>query len=463
MADENDNYNPLTELGRSGLEYYSGYVRTEDLPALSGHRWRKVCKTMQNDTVIGAMLFALDSLIRQVDFTFVAGDDSPQAADYKDFFESALFKDMGRPWKDTLSEISTFLPWGFACNEIIYKRRRGMNPGTYKRADGTVKQLPTSYFDDGRIGWDSWPLRGQDTVEKWDFDEFGNAEAMWQLSPPDWKWIRIPMEKLLHFRTTLKKNNPEGESVLRRAYDAYFFRSNFQRFEGIGVERDLNGLPVMKIPAEILTATAGSDKYAILQAYQKLVTNVRKDEQMGLLLPSDRDAQGHPLYEFTLASTGSTRAVDMDAKIERLDQRILMSVLMQFLLLGHQGVGSLALASSQTEIGMIALGSFLDIICDTINRQAVPRLAELNAFQMDLLPQLHHGDVETQDLTALADYVQKLAGVGALVFPTADGQVEDYLKRQASIPVSEHQEQQAQPQKQDAAQAEPNTGGDDAA
>ena len=96
MAEETeDEFEVLSQLGRSGLPFYAGYVQAETLAALSGHRWRKVCKEMQNDAVIGAILFALEHLIRQVDFQFTAADDSPQAAEYRDFYQGCL-DDMAR-------------------------------------------------------------------------------------------------------------------------------------------------------------------------------------------------------------------------------------------------------------------------------------------------------------------------------------------------------------------------------
>ena len=450
MADqENDDYNPASELGRSGLPFYAGYVQAETLLPLVGHRKRKVYQEMYSDTTLGAMRFGLEHLMRQVKFTFVAADDSPKALEYRDFYEAALFQDMKRTWRDTLAEISTFLWWGFAPLELVYKRRMGMNPGSFIDEAGIKRQRPQSKFSEGLWGWDYWPLRGQATIEKWDFDIHGDATKMWQLSPPDWKWIDIPMEFILNFRTTLTNNNPEGESLFRNAYISWFYRTNYQRFEGIGVERYLAGYPMFRIPAEIINAARGSSQYKVLQNFQKIVTNIRRDEQMGLLIPSDRDANGNALYEFSFINAGSATTMDMEPKIQRLDQRMLMSVMMDFLLLGHQKVGSFALADSKTELFITALGSFLDTICDVINRCAVPRLGDLNAFQPELLPQLHHGDIETQDLGVLGDYVAKLTSAGALVFPTEDGQLEDHLKRQASFPVSEHQDQQDKPEKKE--------------
>lgn len=434
---QNDEPSPLAQLGRSGLPFYAGYVQAETLTALSGHRWRKVCKEMQTDAVVGAMLYALEHLIRQVDFSFVPADDSPQALELKDFYHHALFSDMQRTWRDTLSEIATFLGWGFAPLELVYKQRRGLTPGTTPGTNGKPQPLPRSKFNDGKYGWHYWPLRGQDTVEKWDFTDYGEVEAMWQLSPPDWQWIRIPSQKMLLFRTTVKSNNPEGKSIIRNAWNSWFYRTNYQRFEGIGVERDLAGVPLFRLPAAIINAQVGTSDYQVLQNYIRVGTNIRRDEQVCIIMPSDCDEGGNRLYDFELTGTGSTRNVDMESKIQRLDQRILMTTMMDFLLLGHQKVGSFALADSKTELFITALGSLLDAICEVITRDAVPRLAELNQFNLELLPTLHHGDVETQDLGILGDYLSKLTEMGALAFPTASGEIESHLVRQAGLPVSE--------------------------
>lgn len=43
-----------------------------------------------------------------------------------------------------------------------------------------------------------------------------------------------------------------------------------------------------------------------------------------------------------------------------------------FLLLGHQQVGSFALSSDKTHLFSMALGAYLDIICEVFNSQGIP-------------------------------------------------------------------------------------------
>ena len=55
------------EYGRKGLKQYAGVMMEEFLPQLQGQRGIEAYKEMEsNDDVIGAILFAIKMLIRQV-------------------------------------------------------------------------------------------------------------------------------------------------------------------------------------------------------------------------------------------------------------------------------------------------------------------------------------------------------------------------------------------------------------
>ena len=71
-------------------------------------------------------------------------------------------------------------------------------------------------------------------------------------------------------------------------------------------------------------------------------------------------------------STGGRRQFDTNAIIERYDTRMAMTVLADFIFLGHQSVGSFALSSDKTELFSMAIGAYLDIIiCEVlITRQS---------------------------------------------------------------------------------------------
>lgn len=154
--------------------------------------------------------------------------------------------------------------------------------------------------------------------------------------------------------------------------------------------------------------------------------SVRRDEREGIVLGNG--------WQFTLTSTGGRRQFDTNQIIERYDTRMAMTVLADFVLLGHQNVGSFALSSDKTELFSVALGAFLDLICEVFNKQAIPRLIDLNGAHFAGItgyPALIHGDIETQDLSKLGEFVSRMVGIGAI---TPDEHMEDYLRMAASLP-----------------------------
>ena len=248
---------------------------------------------------------------------------------------------------------------------------------------------------------------------------------------------------------------PTHNSLLRRAYSPWYYKSNIQRIEAIGIERDLAGLPVVKVPGELFESPAMS---AQLQVYKDLVTNLRADEQSGVVIPSDYDpASGKPMYELSLLSTGGARQTQTDPVIARYDQRIASSMLADFILLGQEKVGSYALSHDKTTMFNQALGTFLDQIAAVVNRFAIPRLLRLNGLDVSKgTPELKHGDVTSPDLAALGTFLQALANAGMNVAGMADGK---WLLEQAGVPTLQtfsgpDQPDTAPPHEQQAAKAQ---------
>src|SRR5690606_31232755 len=109
------------------------------------------------------------------------------------------------------------------------------------------------------------------------------VRGWWQVSPPNNKRVYLPMEKGLLFRTKLARNNPEGSSVLRTAYEAWYYRQNLRQIEGIGIERHLVGIPVIYAPVDLFSPNASAEEKAVLERLHQIVTNLRVDEQAGIV------------------------------------------------------------------------------------------------------------------------------------------------------------------------------------
>ena len=394
-------YNNFEEYGRLGQKRYGGIFFEEFLTQLRGQKGIQVYREMaDNDSVVGAILFAIEMLIRHVTW-----DVEPQGKSAKDKEASQFIRecmdDMEVSWQDNLADILSFLTYGWSFHEICYKRRLGRNKDKAK----------DSRYNDGLIAWRKLPIRSQDTLFEWLYDEEGELVGMRQQAPPDYAIRDIPLEKALLFRTKINKGEPEGRSILRTCYKDYYYKKRFQEIEGIGVERDLAGFPVMTAP-EGFDIYDSSDPSAMQMLFnaQAIVQNVRRDEQEGMVLPFG--------WKFELLGGGSKRQFDVGAIIDRYDKRITMSVMADFLMLGQDGSGSLALSTNKTTLFTNAIGTFLDIICGVFNTSAIPKLIDLNGDHFKGVtdyPKMVHGDVAREDIEQFMALLEKGVGMGVIV------------------------------------------------
>lgn len=421
MADKTD----LGELGTTGLRRSGGFINEEFLPSLRGRRGSLVWREMQdNDPVVGSILFAIDKVVTRLEWRVEAQEDGDE--DVAEFVDSCIH-DMSESWNSTLSGMLSFLVFGWSFHEIVYKKRDGQSKDSSKR----------SKFSDGKIGWRKFAIRAQETLNDWMVDpDSGGIIGMRQMDPSGFGLNEIPMEKGLLFRTTTQKGNPEGRSLLRNAYRPWYFKKRIEEIEAIGIERDLAGLPVAYVPPEYLSSNANADQVAVLGAVQDIVRNVKRNEQEGVVFPVVYDDAGHKMFELTLLSTGGQRQFDTDKVITRYDSRIAMSVLADFILLGHDRVGSFALGSSKIDLWTMSVDAIAKSIAEVINQHAIPRLLRLNGMDDANPPLLSFGEVAHVDLQELGDFVQKLTAAGIL---TPDAKLEEYLRQSAGLPHAEHE------------------------
>jgi hypothetical protein len=410
-------------MGRTGLRSSGGQIFEETLPQLQGKRGYDVYRDMLlNDATCGTVINLIDKVIRGVGWRADRASDHPNDRAAADFLEECLH-DLTSSFTDQVSEIMTMLPYGFSLFEICLKRRAG---------DADDPSMASRYKD-GRIGWRAFPIRSQDTIQRWLTNSIGDIVAVEQCAPPDYKLVTIPMDKLLLFRTSSHKNSPEGLSIFRSAYRSFYKKRALENTEAISAERDLAGLPMALVPPEVLAGQTDEDR-AMLAAIQDIVTNVRNDEQAGLIFPMAYDDGGRPLFDFKLLSSPGSKQIDTDKIISRYDSRIAMCALADFILLGQNASaqGSWAMHSDKTKIFAQSLGAYLDIISGVFNRFAIPRLMRLNTFKVDEYPRLEHDNVERVDLDEVGKFLQAITASGAAIFPNES--IEKRLVEMAGLP-----------------------------
>lgn len=409
---------------RSGVHGNGSIFMEEFLPELQGLRGVQAYTEMvDNDATIGGVWFAIEMLMRNADFQVEPAGKSAKDKEAAEFIESCM-NDMEETWPEFLSECLSFLVYGWSYHEICYKRRVGK----------TNSPLTNSKYSDNLIGWRKLPIRGQDTLFGWEYkDNSDDLVGMTQQPPPDYEKVTIPIKKALHFKTRSRKGNPEGRSIFRTAYRAWYMKKRLEEIEGYGMERDLAGFPVLYAPAGIdINNRDDPEMVSLLNYAQNLVSGIRRDALEGVVLQGGTNDL--PGWKLELLASSGKRQFDTNAIIERWDKRIATTVLADFIMLGQQQVGSFALADSKTKIFALAIGAYLEVICEVFNNQAIPRLIDMNGDHFKGItdyPKMTHGDIEDADLTQLATYIEKLVGVGLL---TPDEELEKMLRRVGNLP-----------------------------
>lgn len=426
----------MAPAGETGLKRSHGYVYEEFLQELTGQKAAEVYKEMtENDPTVGAVFFGIEMFMRRVPWFVDSFDDSDEAEADANFLRECK-DDMSHTWPDFLAEVMSMMPHGWSWFEELYKMRKGDDPGLDEDGD----PLPSSKYNDNKIGWRRFDIRSQDSLDRWDFDKHGGIRGMWQRPAPDYTEKYVPISKSLLFRTTSRKNNPEGRSVLRNAYRPYYFKKRVEEHEAVGIERDLAGLPFAEVPAEMMAENASDADKTTLASIIELVKNVRRDEQEGVVWPQQWNEQGVAMYNFKLMASGGTRQFDTNQVITRYDTRIAMVVLADFILLGADGSSaSFAMTTNKSGLFQSALSVWLDMIQDVLNNYAVPRLFRLNGNKSGKYPKFRHGEVQKPALADLATFVAALTGAGAQLFP--DVELENWFRDLAQMPLREDDQQ----------------------
>lgn len=372
-------YSPYVEVANTGLNRFGNDVFEEFLPQLAGAKGRKVFTEMSaNDPIIGAILFMCQQMIRKCEWSVQPASDAEADVAAAKFVKECM-EGMNTPWKDVICEILSMFIYGWSFLEVVYK-----------------------IDEQGRITWKKMPIRAQNSLDGWIFSDSGAIKGIRLVSPPNYRAVTIPMSKGLLFRTEVTRDNPEGRSLLRNAYRPWYFKKKIEEIEGIGIERDLAGLPVV-IPPSNVDIYNETDPFAMkMRNYgESIIRNVRRDKTDGILLPNG--------WELKLMTTGGSRQFDTNAIISRYDHRIAIAALADMILLGTNSGGGYSLAEVKSGMLASALEAISFSIADVFNKYAVEPLFQYNYFPNRTgLPKIKPSQIEIPALDILGSYFRNV-------------------------------------------------------
>jgi hypothetical protein len=374
---------------------------------------KKYREMRENDPIIGAVMMAIEMMLRSVTWRVEGGTEKG-----REYVESEIYGMADRTWEEFISDVLSFLPYGFSLFEIVMKRR-----------------------EDGLIGLKKLAPRSQQTIDRFHTNNNGDVLGVWQIAAQ--RNVYIPYTKMLHFRTSAINNEPSGRSILRSAFTSWRYQNEIKYIEAVAIERELNGLPIARVPSEYMGANASDNQKAFLASIKRIVRDVKRNEQGYIILPSDLQADDDGklttkyMVEFELIASKGTRDIDTNQVILRYQQEMARVLMADFVMLGANDRGSFALSQSKSELFLKALEGYMDTIQGVLNRRLLPRLWDVNKGLLapEDMPKLTRGRVAPVDLEELGQFIQRLTLSGADMFP--DEGLDKHLRDIAGLPAGD--------------------------
>lgn len=390
----------VEELGSSGIENYSGYYSEEYLSNLRGRQAAELWDKMRrSDPKIKMVLSAVKNPIKGANWRIEPAQDGDNFRLHAELIEQILFNDLAQSWTQQLSEILSYLDFGFAPFEVIHK---------------LVTNHPKfgSYNSIAKLAW-----RNPKTIERWNLDpKTGALLSISQYAFGDLqRLVDIPGEFLLVFTNEREGDNYEGISTLRACYGPWFRKNAYLKLMAIGIEKFAVPTPYMEVPEGKETGIQYTNAKKVLERYVS-------HQQQYITLPAG--------WKLNFANSTFDASKIREA-IDKENTEISNAFLANFLELGQSGSGSYALGTDLSDFFLTGIEHVANHIAETFNRSLIPNLIKLNFGPQDYYPTLVCTGITDKPGKELAEIVKLLAD-GHVITPDSD--LEDAMREKYGLP-----------------------------
>lgn len=439
MADTPPLATYFTEIGATGAPDWQWGLSDRYLEKLRGPGGIDLmAKVLRKEPAAFTLNNAIMLSARQAKWTCIGATDKPGDRRAAAFVEECM-NDMSQDWRSVIRFALTGTAFGFSDLMIVFKRRLGRNPPA---------GLPTSAYNDGRVGLRKLAIRRQETIKEWQRDENGDYKAMIQLDPVTGaEYPPVPIERLLHFRFGEDRGGWEGMGWLEPAFKLSYFIEQLEILYGIGAQRAHVGLPVFKYLAKPDKDTQGM--------VERIARYLTVNEQQYVTYPGE-------VVEFRLETVTNTNGAETRQEINQLRWEILMLGLATFLRLGSTESGARSLADPLITLFLASIDGALEEISAVANRHLVTRLLAANPTLIAGItdwPQISAASVQTAP-AAVMNYLDQISRF----LVTARPEDEQWLRNLVGMPEVTLEQLQAEEEavepQPDAAE-DPNTPMDD--
>jgi hypothetical protein len=225
----------------------------------------------------------------------------------------------------------------------------------------------------------------------------------------------MPREKFLLFTVGQDASNPYGTSPLRNVYLPWRYLQSIEELEASGIAKDLQGVPLLTLPAAYMSAEATPQQKIALASFQNILRNLQQNSQAGVMLPSDVDPDTKTkLFDLELMSTVGQKSFDTTKIKEYYRTMIFIGLAADILLMGNTQTGSFALGAIKNSLTGATVESYLKSIVKTINMDLIKHLYVLNGWDVSRMATLDYEGFEDVDLDSFSKSIQRIGSVGFL-------------------------------------------------
>ena len=234
----------------------------------------------------------------------------------------------------------------------------------------------------------------------------------------------ISMDKLLHFRYDAVDNNPQGRTPLLSCYNPWREKVIINKYQVIGITRDFGGVPVARLPSELIRrANDPEHRYPLdemeYQVYQEQLSNMHAGKQSFFVLSSDLVENSSSVYEYDLkllGIDGGGKQFDVSEIIKTKKTEIYNAFGAGHLMLGQEGnTSSYNLSSAGMSVHSLTIEEDLMSKAAVVER-LVPMMLDFNNIDYSYkdLPRYQYSDTNPLSLDEAGKFLQRAKSVGAL-------------------------------------------------
>lgn len=416
---------PATETaGTSGTPVIGGYITSaEKHSSLIGtERYKTFAGVVQNTAIVAAGVRYFLNLVTKPTWKVQPADDSAEAQKYAELVED-IMGDMTTPWSRVIRRSAMYRFTGFSIQEWTAKKR-----------------------EDGVIGFMDVESRPNSTIEQWDCDTSGTVHGVVQRSPWTYEPLYLPRGRIVYCVDDALTDSPEGAGLLRHVVDYARRLGLLEKYESLGFEADLGGMPVARVPLEDMAKLQSQSKLTptqvteLKQPFVNFINGHNKSPTRGMIVDSSTyvDNVGHPSavrkWDVEVIRGDMEQQAPINEAINRINQEIARILGVEGLLLGADGNGSLALSRDKTNSFYLTVDSTLSELVQVFERDYLTPLWKLNGWPEELMPSFVPDAVQFRDVTEIATMLETMARAGATLQP--DDEVINTVRTLSGLPLA---------------------------